>query len=85
MLLFKKYVSDEKDLIILNQIAALQKYGIAIYLMHVIFVEIWAKGSGMYSLIVAVVIWILSLGISAAAYRIPILNQVLFIHKNKEG
>ena len=84
MLLFKKYVSDEKDLVILNKIAALQKYGIAIYLMHVIFVEMWAKGSGLFGLIIAVLIWILSLGISMAAYKLPILNQVLFIRKNQE-
>lgn len=85
MLLFKKYVSDEKNSVVLNKIAALQKYGIAIYLMHVIFVEIWAKGSGIYTLIVAGLIWILCLGISIAVYRIPILNQVLFIRKNENS
>ena len=84
MLLFKKHISDEKDFVTVNKIAALQKYGIAIYLMHIIFVEMWAKGSGLSSLIIAVLIWALSLSISMAVYRIPILNSILFIRRNEE-
>lgn len=84
-ILFKKYCGEESKSKILNKIAALQKYGIAVYLVHVIFVEIWAKVSGMHTLILAVLIWTLSLGISMIAYRMPILNRVLFIHVNKES
>lgn len=82
--LFKKYFDKERKPGIINTIAAMQKYGIAVYLVHVIFVESWTKISGMFTLIVAVFIWILSLLISMAAYRIPILNQMLFIRGTAE-
>lgn len=83
MLLFKKYIGKAKTDVVLNQIAGLQKYGIAVYLVHVLFVELWAKGSGIVNLPVAFGIWLLSLGIGMAAYRIPIINQVLFIRSRE--
>lgn len=79
MLLFKKYVGNKNTNVILMKTAGLQKYGIAVYLVHVLFVELWAKGSGMQNLLIAFGIWLLSLGIGAAAYRIPGLNRVLFL------
>lgn len=83
-ILFQKYFGNKRESIILNKIATLQQYGIAVYLVHVIFVESWAKTSGIFTLILGVLIWILSLVISMIVYRIPILNQVLFIHRNEE-
>lgn len=84
VILFRKYFGKERESVFLNKIASLQKYGIAIYLVHAIFVDKWAKTSGMFALILAVFIWALSLAVSMAAYRIPILNQVLFIRRSKE-
>lgn len=81
--LFRKYFGKENKSEILNRIAALQKYGIAVYLVHVIFVESWAKSSGLFTVVLAVLIWILSLTISMIVYRIPILNQVLFIRRTE--
>lgn len=87
MILFRKYFGRERKYMVLNKIGALQKYGIALYLIHVMFVEIWTKVSSMFTLILAVCIWVLSLGISMIVYRIPILNRVLFTDNiyNKEG
>lgn len=82
VILFQKYFGKERESIILNKTATMQKYGIAIYLIHVIFVESWAKTSGMFTLILGVLIWVLSLVISMIVYRIPILNHVLFIRRN---
>lgn len=79
MLLFKKYIGNKSTSVILNRTAGLQKYGIAVYLVHVLFVELWAKGSGLSNLLTAFVIWLLSLAVAAAVYRIPGLNRVLFM------
>lgn len=84
MMLFKKYIGEERKSGFINGIAALQKYGIAIYLFHEIFVEIWAKGSGMIYVLIATLIWALCLGISVVVYRIPLLNRVLFIRRREE-
>lgn len=84
MVLFKKYIGEESEAGMINGIAALQKYGIAVYLFHVIFVEIWAKDSGMIYVLTAAFIWALGLGISAVVYRIPLLNRVLFIRGKEE-
>lgn len=84
MVLFKKYIGEERKSWFINGIAALQKYGIAIYLFHVIFVEIWSKGSGMIYVLTAMLIWALCLGVSVMVYRIPLLNRVLFIRRREE-
>lgn len=84
MVLFKKYIGEERASGFVNGIAALQKYGIAIYLFHTVFVEIWAKGSGMRYVLTAALIWVLCLGISVMVYRIPLLNRVLFICRKEE-
>ena len=82
MILFKKYIGDERKSKFLNKTAMLQKYGVAIYLMHVIFVEMWTKNPGMIHLATAVCIWILSLIISIIAYKIPVINRIMFIRKD---
>ena len=84
MILFKKYIGEKRQGRVVNGVASLQKYGIAIYLLHVIFVEIWTKGSGMIYVLVAVLIWVLALGISVVAYRIPIVGQILFIRRKEK-
>lgn len=79
LVLFKKYIGEERQSGVINGIAALQKYGIAIYLFHIIFVEAWTKGSGTIYMLTAVLIWLLSIGISVLIYRIPLLNRWLFL------
>lgn len=81
MILFRKYIGDENKSVFLHKIAALQKYGIAVYLMHVIFVESWTKSANIIHLATAILIWILCLGISMIIYRIPIINRILFIRR----
>ena len=41
---FKKYIGEKKESRLLNQAAKIQKYGIAVYLIHVMFVELWISG-----------------------------------------
>lgn len=79
MVLFRKYVGDERQSKAVNAVAALQKYGIAIYLLHVVFVEIWAKGSGMGCVTAGMLIWALTLVIGVIVYRIPGVRKVLFL------
>lgn len=79
IVLFKKYIGDERKSWFLNKMASLQKYGIAVYMIHVIFVEMWTKNPGMIHLATAVCIWILSLGISFIFYKIPVINIIMFI------
>lgn len=81
MMLFKKYGRAERKSVILNKAASLQKYGIAVYLLHVLFVEMWTKEAGMINLLYALLIWLLSMGIGMAAYRLPVIKHVLFIQK----
>lgn len=81
MILFKKYCGAERKSVIINKTASLQKYGIAVYLIHIMFVEMWTKESGMINLLYGVLIWLLSTGIGMIAYRIPIVKRVLFIQK----
>lgn len=79
MVLFKKYCGAERKSVFINKTASLQKYGIAVYLIHVLFVEMWTKECGMINLLYAVLIWLLSLGIGMITYRTPIIKRVLFI------
>ena len=82
MVLFRKYIGDENKAGFFNRAAALQKYGIAVYLMHVVFVEMWTKNPGIIHLATGICIWLLSLGISMIVYKIPVINRILFIRKN---
>lgn len=83
--LFKKYIGEKRESKAVNRIAALQKYGIAVYLLHVVFVEMWAKGSGLACVPAAVLIWGLTLGISIIVYRVPVLGRLLFIRREKDS
>lgn len=81
MMLFKKYCGAERKSVIINKAASLQKYGIAVYLIHVLFVEMWTKESGLINLLYAGMIWLLSMGIGMTAYHVPIIKRLLFIQK----
>lgn len=79
MLLFKKYIGDGGEKRVVNAVASLQKYGIAVYLLHAVFVELWAKGSGIVCVLIGILIWALTLGISAVVYRVPGMRRILFL------
>ena len=81
MAVFKKYGREERQSAVVNKAAALSKYGIAVYLLHVLFVELWTKQGGLINLLYAALIWLLSLGIGMAVYRISVIKRVLFIQK----
>lgn len=84
MVLFRKYIGAENSSGVINKVAGLQKYGIAVYLFHIVFVEAWTKDSGMACVPVALGIWVLSLAVSMAVYRIPVLRMFLFRQRSKE-
>lgn len=81
MVLFKKYVGAQSASGLLNGAAGLQKYGIAVYLLHIVFVEAWTKGSGMACVPAALLVWVVSMAVSMVVYRIPVLGKVLFLQR----
>lgn len=83
-MLFQKYSGqwEEKSKIGVK-IASLERYGIVIYLVHVMFVEAWAKGSGLIYILCGIVIWFLSLLIGIVIEKIPVLNRFLLINREK--
>ena len=84
-LLFQKYFNQESKSEVGRKIAGLERYGIVIYLVHVIFVEIWAKGSGLIYILYGFLIWLLSLIIGIVIGKIPVLNNFLLIRRNKNS
>lgn len=76
--LFQKYSGqwEEKSKIGIK-IAGLERYGIVIYLVHVMFIEAWAKGSGLIYILCGIIIWFLSLLIGIVIEKIPVLNRFL--------
>lgn len=81
-LLFQKHFNqEENDSKAGNKIAGLERYGIVIYLVHVLFIEAWAKGSGLIYIFCGILIWLLSLVIGIVIDRIPILNNFLIINR----
>lgn len=84
MILFRKWIGEESRSAMFGRIASLQKYGIAVYLLHVVFVEAWTKGSGMASALIAVGIWGLCLVVSWIVYRLPVFGKILFIRRKEE-
>lgn len=84
MILFRKWIGQESASRELNRAAGLQKYGIAVYLFHVVFVEAWTEESGMISILLAAGIWGLCMAVSMVVYRLPVLGDILFIRRRKE-
>ncbi len=79
MVLFRKYIGVGGEKRVANAVASLQKYGIAVYLIHAAFVELWAKGSGIICVPIGILIWALTMGISAVVYRIPGVRKILYL------
>lgn len=79
--LFKAFLGDCNKEKFIQKIAGIQKYGIAVYLMHPIFTAMIPEGAGAERIGYGIAIWILSLLIAIVISRIPILNRI-FIKLN---
>lgn len=81
-LIFQKCFKQKENCSkIRNKIAGLERYGIVVYLVHVIFIEAWAKDSGLIYILYGILIWFLSLMIGIVIDRIPVLNNFLIINR----
>lgn len=69
----------ESDAHFPNKLATLSKYGIAIYIMHPLFLWIIPENAGLTSLLYAVIIWIIALLISIFIKKLPVINKLFYI------
>lgn len=80
LIIFRQQFETKKsNMHLFKKISSLSKYGIAIYIMHPLFLWAIPENAGLMSLLYAIIIWGISILISILIKKIPFINKILYI------